>query len=74
MRRIVAGQKQVDKDSMGLTSALALALFLSPAICHAGILDPWQWARSDRLEVNIPWLPCEYSKKKGSSIDVIISS
>ncbi|XP_015514393.1 pancreatic triacylglycerol lipase-like isoform X2 [Neodiprion virginianus] len=56
MRRIVAGQKRVDEDSMGSTLVLALAIFLAPAICHAGILDPWQWARSDRIEVNIPWL------------------
>ena len=42
--------------------ALVLLLAaLAPAICSGGILDPWQWARSDRIEVNIPWLPCEYN-------------
>ncbi|XP_011149496.1 pancreatic triacylglycerol lipase isoform X1 [Harpegnathos saltator] len=34
-----------------------LLIALTPVICSAGILDPWQWARSDRIEVNIPWLP-----------------
>lgn len=27
---------------------------------QAGILDPFSWARSDRIEVNIPWLPCKF--------------
>jgi len=40
-----------------------LLVTLAPIICSAGILDPWQWARSDRIEVNIPWLPCNYRSK-----------
>ena len=39
---------------------LLLVIALAPVLCSAGILDPWQWARSDRIEVNIPWLPCNY--------------
>ncbi|KAL4706568.1 hypothetical protein ACJJTC_015766 [Scirpophaga incertulas] len=34
-----------------------ILLGLQPAF--AGILDPFNWARSDRIEVNIPWLPFE---------------
>lgn len=45
--------------------ALVLLLVaLTPVICSAGILDPWQWARSDRIEVNIPWLPCNYHHRQ----------
>ncbi|XP_033223397.1 pancreatic triacylglycerol lipase-like isoform X2 [Belonocnema kinseyi] len=38
---------------------ILLLVTLAPVLCSAGILDPWQWARSDRIEVNIPWLPFE---------------
>lgn len=38
-----------------------ILLGLQPAF--GGILDPFNWARSDRIEVNIPWLPCEYLLK-----------
>ncbi|KAF2902054.1 hypothetical protein ILUMI_04153 [Ignelater luminosus] len=34
-------------------------MLLSAKIITAGILDPFNWARADRLEVNIPWLPFE---------------
>ncbi|VVC96296.1 unnamed protein product [Leptidea sinapis] len=34
-----------------------ILLGLQPAF--GGILDPFNWARSDRIEVNIPWLPFE---------------
>lgn len=34
-----------------------ILLGLQPAF--GGILDPFNWARSDRIEVNIPWLPCK---------------
>lgn len=40
--------------------SILLLIALAPVLCSAGILDPWQWARSDRIEVNIPWLPCNY--------------
>ncbi|KAG7299776.1 hypothetical protein JYU34_016785 [Plutella xylostella] len=45
-----------------LTARLRLMLWcillgLQPAF--GGILDPFNWARSDRIEVNIPWLPFE---------------
>lgn len=35
-------------------------VLLSAEIISAGILDPFNWARADRLEVNIPWLPCKF--------------
>lgn len=35
-----------------------ILLGLQPAF--GGILDPFNWARSDRIEVNIPWLPCKF--------------
>lgn len=41
-------------------ASILLFVALVPIICSAGVLDPWQWARSDRIEVNIPWLPCNY--------------
>jgi len=44
----------------GEGALILLFVALAPIICSAGILDPWQWARSDRIEVNIPWLPCNY--------------
>lgn len=44
----------------GEGALVLLFIALTPVICSAGILDPWQWARSDRIEVNIPWLPCNY--------------
>jgi len=44
----------------GEGALVLLLVALTPVICSAGILDPWQWARSDRIEVNIPWLPCNY--------------
>lgn len=44
----------------GEGASILLFVALAPVICSAGILDPWQWARSDRIEVNIPWLPCNY--------------
>ncbi|XP_012344813.1 pancreatic triacylglycerol lipase-like isoform X3 [Apis florea] len=40
-------------------ASILLFVALAPVICSAGVLDPWQWARSDRIEVNIPWLPFE---------------
>ncbi|KAG7212404.1 hypothetical protein KM043_012722 [Ampulex compressa] len=43
----------------GEGASILLLIALTPVICSAGILDPWQWARSDRIEVNIPWLPFE---------------
>lgn len=42
-------------------ASILLFVALAPVICSAGVLDPWQWARSDRIEVNIPWLPCNYT-------------
>lgn len=44
----------------GEGALILLFVALTPIICSAGILDPWQWARSDRIEVNIPWLPCNH--------------
>ncbi|XP_043465079.1 pancreatic triacylglycerol lipase-like isoform X1 [Leptopilina heterotoma] len=43
----------------GEGALVLLLVALAPILCSAGILDPWQWARSDRIEVNIPWLPFE---------------
>ncbi|XP_012244596.1 pancreatic lipase-related protein 2 isoform X1 [Bombus impatiens] len=43
----------------GGEASILLLVALTPVICSAGILDPWQWARSDRIDVNIPWLPFE---------------
>lgn len=58
MRRSGMNRQGVCNNGKG---ALVLLLgALAPVICSAGILDPWQWARSDRIEVNIPWLPCNY--------------
>lgn len=34
-------------------------VFLTARAVNAGILDPFSWARADRLEVTIPWLPFE---------------
>ncbi|XP_008212238.1 pancreatic triacylglycerol lipase isoform X2 [Nasonia vitripennis] len=50
-------RKQGNSECEGALVLLLVAL--APVICSAGILDPWQWARSDRIEVNIPWLPFE---------------
>lgn len=44
----------------GGEASILLLVALIPVICSAGILDPWRWARSDRTDVNIPWLPCNY--------------
>lgn len=43
-------------------SHVILIFFTFAAFCRfslAGILDPFSWARSDHIEVNIPWLPFE---------------
>ncbi|XP_020283949.1 pancreatic triacylglycerol lipase-like isoform X2 [Pseudomyrmex gracilis] len=41
----------------GEGALILLLVALTPVICSAGILDPWtQWARSDQIEVNLPWL------------------
>lgn len=48
----------------GGEASILLLVALTPVICSAGILDPWQWARSDRIDVNIPWLPCNYILSK----------
>ncbi|KAL7299142.1 hypothetical protein TKK_0007742 [Trichogramma kaykai] len=56
MRRRGARQQG---NSVNEGAILLLFVSLTPIICSAGILDPWQWARSDRIEVNIPWLPFE---------------
>lgn len=55
-RRMRRKKKQGVTEGDGASILLLVAL--APVICSAGILDPWQWARSDRIEVNIPWLPC----------------
>nr|KAF7412973.1 hypothetical protein H0235_012824 [Vespula pensylvanica] len=56
MRRSDTSKYDVSEVA-GVTILLLVAL--TPALCSAGILDPFQWARSDRIEVNIPWLPFE---------------
>ncbi|XP_024873217.1 uncharacterized protein LOC112455493 isoform X2 [Temnothorax curvispinosus] len=57
MRRSGMNGRGVGDNGEGALVLLLVAL--TPVICSAGILDPWQWARSDRIEVNIPWLPFE---------------
>lgn len=54
----------------GKGALVLLLVAFTPVICSAGILDPWQWARSDRIEVNIPWLPCNYQLIVENSIVV----
>ncbi|XP_018561128.1 pancreatic triacylglycerol lipase [Anoplophora glabripennis] len=45
---------------MGLSYVQVLcAVFISSRIAEAGILDTLNWARSDKIEVNLPWLPFE---------------
>ncbi|XP_011306823.1 pancreatic triacylglycerol lipase isoform X4 [Fopius arisanus] len=56
MRRIGA-RPRVFAEIQG--PVILFFLTLGPILGSAGILDPWQWARSDRIEVNIPWLPFE---------------
>ncbi|XP_029679814.1 pancreatic triacylglycerol lipase-like isoform X1 [Formica exsecta] len=57
MRRSGMNGRGVGGNGEGALVLLLVAF--TPVICSAGILDPWQWARSDRIEVNIPWLPFE---------------
>ncbi|VEN52279.1 unnamed protein product [Callosobruchus maculatus] len=45
---------------MGYISSSALVVvYFCAGLVHAGILDSLNWARSDRIEVNLPWLPYE---------------
>ncbi|XP_015122366.1 pancreatic triacylglycerol lipase [Diachasma alloeum] len=57
MMRRIGARPEVFVEIQGALILLLVAL--TPTLCSAGILDPWQWARSDRIEVNIPWLPFE---------------
>ena len=46
---------------LGRPSTFILCLLvLSGRPATAGILDSFNWGRADKIEVNIPWLPCEY--------------
>lgn len=58
MRR--RGVKKQGKSECEGALAILLLVAFAPVICSAGILDSWQWARSDRMEVNILWLPCKF--------------
>ncbi|XP_019877450.1 pancreatic triacylglycerol lipase [Aethina tumida] len=45
---------------MGLSKVLVLCAVVSLSnVVNAGILDTFSWARSDKIEVSIPWLPFE---------------
>ncbi|KAJ8984765.1 hypothetical protein NQ317_012128 [Molorchus minor] len=45
---------------MGLhVQVLSVVFLFLWGLVGAGILDPFNWARSDRIEVNLPWLPYE---------------
>lgn len=57
----------------GEGTLVLLFVALTPIICSAGILDPWQWARSDRIEVNIPWLPCNHLTLNIQRIEIKIN-
>ncbi|XP_063992113.1 pancreatic triacylglycerol lipase-like isoform X2 [Diachasmimorpha longicaudata] len=57
MMRRIGARSEASAEIQGALILLLVAL--TPTLCSAGILDPWQWARSDRIEVNIPWLPFE---------------
>ncbi|XP_057318075.1 pancreatic triacylglycerol lipase-like [Microplitis mediator] len=68
MRRIAGPKKEliITTATTTTTKGPLLILFItltpiaySTAAAAAGILDPWQWTRSDKIEVNIPWLPFE---------------
>ncbi|XP_011306821.1 pancreatic triacylglycerol lipase isoform X2 [Fopius arisanus] len=57
MMRRIGARPRVFAEIQG--PVILFFLTLGPILGSAGILDPWQWARSDRIEVNIPWLPFE---------------
>lgn len=70
MRRIAGPKKELIITTATTTTSkgplLILFITLTPiaystAAAAAGILDPWQWTRSDKIEVNIPWLPCMFN-------------
>lgn len=56
MRRIGVKNRYFAEIERALILLIAA---LIPVVYSAGILDSWQWARSDKIEVNIPWLPCK---------------
>ncbi|KAK0175918.1 hypothetical protein PV328_000107 [Microctonus aethiopoides] len=56
MRRIGVRNRYFAEIERALILLIAA---LIPVVYSAGILDSWQWARSDKIEVNIPWLPFE---------------
>lgn len=45
---------------LGIIGASLACIALLGRPSDAGILDQFNWARADRIEVNLPWLPCMY--------------
>lgn len=45
---------------LGIIGVLLAYVTLLGRSTNAGILDQFNWARADRIEVNLPWLPCKF--------------